>query len=236
MARSDTANTIVNTYTGLATAAAVIPIPVADTIAISGLQIAMVIQLGNLYDQPIGKEFAKGLLGVYAAAKVGEWIASLFKGIPGIGTIGGGIAQMTIAGTVTYSLGLALISILERGEKITVKNLKDEKDKQDPEEIERKKRELRFKATKTKEWEPKIAFQATPNPFLKEITFSFNVENFKLIKLLIIGDEYKEILSFTVASSQKNYNWNPTNIKSGSYIASLTCDDLLPIAITIEKR
>ncbi len=234
--RQQQANTIINSYTGFATAAAVIPIPVADTVAISGLQVAMVVQLGSVYGEAIGKGFAKSLLGVFAAAKVGEWLASLSKSVPGIGTVVGGAIQMAIAGTVTYSLGLAVLSLLEKGRPLTEENLKREKDNQDPEELKRKKEELKQQAERTRQAEDSIGLNVQILEKDKSLLVSFDASNYSTISLSIIGDNYEEIFRARIKPTDNSYKWSYENEDSTNYMVNLTCDDLLPVAKSVSIK
>ncbi len=231
--RQQKANVIINSYTGFATTAAVIPIPVADTVAISGLQVAMVVQLGNLYGQPIGKDLAKGLLGVFLAAKVGEWLASLAKTIPGLGTVGGGIVQMVIAGSMTYSLGQAVVSVLEKGQPLTKENVKREKDNQDPEELKRKQEELKRQAERTKEAEKGIGFDVQVSSKDKSLLITFDASNYSTIHLSIVDEAYEEIFKTRIKPNINSYKWSYASEDSSSYMINLTCDDLLPVSKSV---
>ncbi len=234
--RQQQATTIINSYTGFVTAAAVIPIPVADTVAISGLQVAMVIQLGNVYGEAIGKGFAKSLLGVYVAAKAGEWFASTLKSIPGVGTVVGGAIQMAIAGTVTYSLGLAVLNLLEKGSPLTEENLKREKEKQDPEEIKRKKEELKQQAERTKQAEGSIGLNVENQEKEQSLLVTFDASMYTTISLSIVGESYEEIFRARIKPTDKSYKWSYANDDSSNYMVNLTCDDLLPLAKSVSIR
>ena len=85
--------------------AGAIPIPIADFIAISAIQLDMIRQIAEFhsanYDADQGKSLASSIAGT-SLAKIG---ASLVKGIPGIGTAAGISAQIILAGASSYALG-----------------------------------------------------------------------------------------------------------------------------------
>jgi uncharacterized protein (DUF697 family) len=236
MDQSQKANTIINSSTGLATAAAVIPIPVADTVAISGIQIGMVVSLGANYGEVISKSFAKSLLGVFLAAKVGEWIASLAKAIPGLGTLVGGGAQMLIAGTITLSLGKAVKSILENNQELSTENLKKAKDGLDKKEIAEEAKILKDKIKKTRAAQKSIAFTAFPESFSDEVVFSFNLEDINEASLRITTVDGEIVYQGEVPTSSDSETIDTEELDEGTYLAYLECDELLPIGIEIEKE
>jgi hypothetical protein len=101
MSRSDRSDTIIDSYTGLATSAAVIPLPVIDVVAISGLQVAMVLQLGNNYGQTIGKDFAKGMVVISNSADSNSEIKNL-KTTSSLATKELGLAENRISLSLSF--------------------------------------------------------------------------------------------------------------------------------------
>jgi len=141
MPRREQAVTIINSYTGLATASAVIPVPVADVVAITGLQVTMIIHLGNAYGKTISRHTARSFVLAALAGSAGMFLFSLIKTIPGVGSIIGGVSQMAIAGTITYSLGLAVKYMLDHDKDLNKDEFGDAISKLDPEELKKKKEE-----------------------------------------------------------------------------------------------
>lgn len=83
-------------------AAAFLPIPVADTIPITSAQITMVIGLGKIFNKKLLKSDAGVILKTVAAPLTGRAVAkSVFVFVPGIGW---GV-NAAIAGTITEILG-----------------------------------------------------------------------------------------------------------------------------------
>ena len=112
----DRANAIIRNHTGIAMAAAIIPIPVADIGAITAVEIDMLRALTKIYGLNWSENLGKQAVGIGAACIIGPglWGAAV-KFIPGLGAIIGGAIQMTIAGSVCFALGKAYQEHLESG-------------------------------------------------------------------------------------------------------------------------
>ena len=235
MTKSQKADISINSSTALATSLAVIPIPVIDIVAISGVQVSLVVGLGVIYGKTINRHTAKGLLGVYVAGKVGEALASFVKLIPGIGTVAGGMAQMLIAGTITYSLGLAVKDVFEKDQELNKENLKKAADAVDKEKVKRKREELKKKMKKTKAAQKEIGFIAQPKEFKNEIRFLFTIANYRSANLRVTSENGVEIYKKKLNTKFKSTKWNTTDLKSGQYLTYLECSGLMPICIDIKK-
>jgi len=235
MDKSTKADMIINTSTGLATAAAVIPLPVADGVAISGIQVSMIISLGTVYGKTINKNMGKGLLGAFLTSQIGLWLASLIKLIPGLGTIVGQLIQMPIAGGMTYALGLAMKDLLERDVNINVNNVKEAAGGIDKDEINRKKKELKEKIKRTKNAEGEINFHPYPEKSNSAITFHFNINNYNNVTLRVTEVEDGDVLlERSLDNKIENAVWDVSKIGNGTYMAFLDCDGLIPIGIKVE--
>jgi len=104
----------VRRYTVAALGAAVVPLPVADILAISGVQILMLRALNGAYARRT--VYFDEMTGTAVAALAGFALwGSLAKLVPGLGTLAGGAIQAGIAGTATYALGRAWLEFLEGG-------------------------------------------------------------------------------------------------------------------------
>lgn len=91
-------NIAIHTASVASGAAGAIPIPVADAIPITGVQVTMVITLGKVFNQQITESAAKGLIGAAASTLVGR---SLVKFIP----VAGWIVSAGVAAAVTEAIG-----------------------------------------------------------------------------------------------------------------------------------
>jgi small GTP-binding protein len=114
---------IVDKYTwGSAGAAALSPLPVVDLAAGAAISTKMVMDLARVYHQDIDVDVAvnllgqqgKNLLGVLgttaATPMVAASIASLIKGVPGVGTLAGGMMQGIVQAVITRWIGGIFIS------------------------------------------------------------------------------------------------------------------------------
>lgn len=114
--RSDNAGKIIKNHMLWSMGAGLIPVPVADLIAVGAIQLAMVKQLCNLYDVDFkeneGKAIITALTGT-GLAKVGARVAIKF--IPGIGSVVGGVTMSVLSGASTFALGEAFKKHFETG-------------------------------------------------------------------------------------------------------------------------
>lgn len=112
------ANAIIKKHTGLAMAAAFLPIPGADSATITLIEADMLRALTKCYGLQWSDHHAKQIVGVALATTVGTTIwSSAAKLIPGVGSAAAGAVQSVIAGSVCYALGKAYhMSIKKDGE------------------------------------------------------------------------------------------------------------------------
>lgn len=92
------------------------PIPVADSAALLALQTGLALKIFSIYGirEEVGG-IALNILKARIISTIGKTLAgSLFKLIPGAGTIVGGLINATVASSLTYSLGYALSKLAEK--------------------------------------------------------------------------------------------------------------------------
>ncbi|WP_409295901.1 GTPase [Peribacillus sp. SCS-26] len=103
--KSSTANKWILASGASAAAVGAAPIPGADIVPLTGIQVSLMIRLATLYEKPLSKDRAKELIIASMAGNLGK---SLFrqalKVIPGAGSIAGG----GIAGAMTLALGYGI--------------------------------------------------------------------------------------------------------------------------------
>jgi uncharacterized protein (DUF697 family) len=117
------AREIVDRYTwGAAGAAALSPLPVVDLAAGCAISTKMVLDLARVYHQDIDVDIAVNLLGQQgknlvgvvgtsvATPMVASGIASLLKGVPGVGTLAGGMLQGLVQAVITRWIGAIFIT------------------------------------------------------------------------------------------------------------------------------
>lgn len=220
------AQKVIPVYVGSAVTAAVIPIPVADAVAITGVQLTMGTHLTHIiYKSNIGFSTLKFLIGSYAASNIGIWAWSLVKTIPGIGTVSGAVGQMAIAGTITAALGYAIVELLEKKEPITKDSLKNainrnkEKAKKVAEEVvEEKKNSV--------ELMQEILFTQDKDLIGDEIEFNFNLEKLSQPKLTIKNIKTGSESFYTLSKRQKNISIDTSDFEEGQYEAKLTANEI----------
>ncbi|MCA9168918.1 MAG: DUF697 domain-containing protein [Planctomycetales bacterium] len=112
------AREIVDKYTwGAAGAAALSPLPMVDLAAGCAISTKMVLDLARVYHQHIDVDAAVNLLGQQGKNLVGvlgstaatpmitSSVASLIKGVPGVGTLAGGLLQGVVQAVITRWIG-----------------------------------------------------------------------------------------------------------------------------------
>ena len=118
ISKAQQAGIILNEYTVASMTIGLIPVPLADFAALSGLQFKMMHSISRLYEQKFsenhGRIFITSLLGgglPYTFLRM----ASLAKLVPGVGTVAGTSTMVTFGGASTYALGKILTDHFESG-------------------------------------------------------------------------------------------------------------------------
>ena len=125
---------------------------VVDILSVTAVQLDMLRQLCNLYEQEYkessGKAFISSLAGTTLASLAARGIGSLVKLIPFVGTFVGGFSMSVFSGAMTYALGQVMAQHFAAGGTITEFN--EEKLKQYYEEQFEKGKEL------VKDWKDEV--------------------------------------------------------------------------------
>lgn len=99
----------VKKYSLFAAGAGFIPVPVADWVAISALQIKLVSDISSVYEVPFSKSRVSAILGPlvggWAGTTAGYGLSHLVKALPVVGPILGGLTVPATAGASTYAVG-----------------------------------------------------------------------------------------------------------------------------------
>jgi len=99
--------------------AGLIPMPMLDVAAITGVQLKMVKELADLYDIPFSANAGKSVIGALVSGGGSYLLAgpagSLVKSLPVVGQIAGMLALPAIAVAATYALGKVFIQHFESG-------------------------------------------------------------------------------------------------------------------------
>lgn len=117
--RTARGNTIVQRYTLGALAPGLIPLPLVDLAALTGIQLAMLGHLSSVYDVKFTRNLGKSLIGALVGNSTGvvvtPTVASLFKVVPGLGSIYGGASVAVVGAAVTYAVGKVFQMHFEAG-------------------------------------------------------------------------------------------------------------------------
>lgn len=117
--KTEEAQDVVQKSMYCAMAAGIVPIPVFDFIAVTGIQLDMLRRLSNLYGvefmQNKGKNILGALTGGGFSSSLSPILASTIKVIPFIGTTLGAVSMPVIAGASTYAIGKVFIQHFESG-------------------------------------------------------------------------------------------------------------------------
>ncbi len=96
-----------------------VPIPLADMVALVGVQLDLIRTLSGEYGVPfrrdIGKSVITTLLGGFIPVALGGTLSSLIKCIPVIGQTTGAITMPVISGASTYAIYKVFIQHFESG-------------------------------------------------------------------------------------------------------------------------
>jgi uncharacterized protein (DUF697 family) len=115
MTTQERADELIHNHVAGAAAAAAIPLPLVDLVAVTAVQLSLMRRLGRLYGAEVGVD-AAGAVGVgLFGALLPRVAASALKILPGIGTIGGAVAQSALSGATTWALAQSMRDRLERG-------------------------------------------------------------------------------------------------------------------------
>ncbi len=115
MSTTEPTEKIIRQHVIWAVGAGLVPVPVADFIAVTAIQLDLIRQLCTLhnikYEEGTGKIWVGALTGG-AIARIG---ASAIKAIPGIGSVLGGLSMSIASGASTYAVGRVVSAHLEAG-------------------------------------------------------------------------------------------------------------------------
>jgi uncharacterized protein (DUF697 family) len=114
---------LVDRYAAWSAAAGVIPVPLVDMLAVGGLQLQMLRRIAQIYEpvnavhfsEERGKAVIASLVGTSTATITGVGVASVMKGIPGIGTILASLSMPALSAAATYAIGHVFIKHFASG-------------------------------------------------------------------------------------------------------------------------
>ncbi|MCS6904519.1 MAG: DUF697 domain-containing protein [Bacteroidia bacterium] len=110
------AKEIIQNYVLLSMGAGAIPLPLLDTVALTGVQVKMMNALAKYYGkEPYPENQSKQFITALAGGVFTTLGASAIKMIPGIGTLLGGVSMIILAGATTFAIGQVLCKHFESG-------------------------------------------------------------------------------------------------------------------------
>ncbi len=118
--QSTQAQRIVNQHVLWSLGAGAIPLPVVDVLAVTGIQMDMLIALCHHFNRPFSEQWAKTIISSMWGSIAARYAASYIKFVPVIGTLFGGVSMAVMSGASAYALGQVFIAYLKDG-----KNLED---------------------------------------------------------------------------------------------------------------
>jgi len=100
------ADTIIKNHIIWSMGAGLIPVPIVDFFAVSGIQLDMIRQLCKLYDQDFRESEGKAIITSLTGSGLARMGAkAMIKFIPGIGSVIGGITMAALSGASSFALG-----------------------------------------------------------------------------------------------------------------------------------
>lgn len=123
--RRTNANEVIKAHTGYALGGALIPVPAADILAVSAVQLNMVRHLARIYQVSFKDALGKTIIAALAGTGVARLGASAVKAIPLIGTVIGEMSMGFLSGVSTYALGHVIANHLDNGGTLEQFNLKE---------------------------------------------------------------------------------------------------------------
>jgi len=117
--RNEQAGRIIRNHMLTSMGVGLLPLPVVDLVAITGVQLNMLRRLSNTYEVPFTEHKVKNILtslvGGGAVIPIGEALISLVKTIPLVGPAIGAVTMPITAGAVTYAVGKVFLQHFASG-------------------------------------------------------------------------------------------------------------------------
>ena len=114
--REKHADTIIKNHIIWSMGAGLIPVPIVDFFAVSGIQLDMIRQLCKLYEQNFEESQGKAIITSLTGSGLARMGAkAMIKFIPGIGSVIGGVTMSVLSGASSYALGEVFKKHFETG-------------------------------------------------------------------------------------------------------------------------
>jgi uncharacterized protein (DUF697 family) len=119
---------IIRNHVGFSLGAALVPVPGADLLAVTAVQLNMLRQLAKLFQVGFMDTLGKNIISAVVGGSAARLGASLIKAIPGVGTVIGELSMPALAGASTYALGKVVANHFQNGgtlESLDLKNARN---------------------------------------------------------------------------------------------------------------
>jgi len=116
----ETANKLVKNYMWWSMGAGLVPFPLVDMAAVTGVQLKMLADISRTYDvkftEDAGRKIVLSLLGSLIPNGLARgFVGSLLKMVPVVGTIMGTVSMSVFSAAATYAIGKLFIQHFETG-------------------------------------------------------------------------------------------------------------------------
>ncbi|RME43513.1 MAG: DUF697 domain-containing protein [Deltaproteobacteria bacterium] len=115
MDQRDEAERIIREHLLWSVGAGLVPVPLVDLAAVTGIQLDMLKQLCRLYGVDYSISSGKAWVSALTGSLLARFGANALKLIPGIGTLLGGASMAVMAGASTYAIGNVAVKHFEAG-------------------------------------------------------------------------------------------------------------------------
>ncbi len=120
ISREQAANFVISKYTGWAAGSGAIPFPFWDLAAIAAIEIKMVNELLDIYDKPFSESKTRSIITILVGSLspqllVGATAVTLFKVVPGIGSVLAAMSMPMLAAASAYAVGQVMLNHLKDG-------------------------------------------------------------------------------------------------------------------------
>jgi len=126
-------NRVINTYSAIASGAGLLPLPILDLVALGGIQMKMVYEIGKLHNYRFNSYDVKAaiavLMSTIPAGALSRTTRSLLKSIPFVGPLLGGASGYLYSAASTYAIGKVFHMHFASGETLLTFNAEKMKSK-----------------------------------------------------------------------------------------------------------
>ncbi|MGX7031591.1 GTPase [Vagococcus zengguangii] len=107
----------IHTATVSAGSVAAVPIPFSDAALLVPIQMMMISSIYKAYGLTFTDGIKEGVTQATLASTIGKMlVGNAFKFIPGIGSVAGGVLNVTVAASITRMIGMRVAKALDKGE------------------------------------------------------------------------------------------------------------------------